>query len=277
MLSDREWKKKYFEKMYAWMDYNSEMHYDLKVLINRRKISYLYKYRTGNDFDIENLNNNQLSAAKFFKFNDPFEFQNYIDSKIVIETYKILTGKDYSDKLDDIEKNTLPNEHEFWNFYNRLIQSALKYKRSYNICCLSEKKDSLLMWSHYANEHKGFNIEYKTTEIFDMHPILCPILYTEKMPSFASGENEIVNFSKLLFTKSLEWEYESEWRIARLGTEDYEFIQTPKPTAIYTGCRIDSELFNKLFDYCKTNNVRLFRGKKNKFKYKLDFEEIILN
>ena len=30
------------------------------------------------------------------------------------------------------------------------------------VCCFSEKKDDILMWSHYADGHKGFCLEFIT-------------------------------------------------------------------------------------------------------------------
>ncbi|MCY6355352.1 DUF2971 domain-containing protein [Clostridium sp. ZS2-4] len=277
MLNNREWRERFFNQVYAWTNYNPKMHYNLKVEINRRKILNLYKYRSGSKRDINNLKDNKLSAVKFYMFNDPFEFHNNVDPKIAVETYSMLMGEDYSSILNDVENNTLPKEHDFWTFYNSTLETVIDFKRNYNVCCLSEEKDSLLMWSHYANEHKGFCIEYRTTELFDKYPLLCPALYTDTMPSFGNGENEIVNLSKVLFTKSLQWEYENEWRITFDSVSDVEMLQTTKPTAIYVGCRIESNLFGEIFEYCKDNKVRLFKSKMNPFKYKLDFEEIIIS
>uniref|UniRef100_UPI0020CD2CC1 DUF2971 domain-containing protein n=1 Tax=Vibrio cholerae TaxID=666 RepID=UPI0020CD2CC1 len=38
--------------------------------------------------------------------------------------------------------------------------------QSYGILCLSAKEDSLLMWSHYGNSHKGYVIEFDTSHKF---------------------------------------------------------------------------------------------------------------
>lgn len=277
MKNDREWREWYFNKMYAWITYDKNLHYDLKVQIKKRQIYSLYKYRSGTENDIINLENNKLMAAKYNKFNDPFEFINRLDINSAITTYGLLEGKDFSEIKPLIMNDTLSKNHGFWSFYDKVMDSVEEYKKSFNICCLSEKKDSLLMWSHYANEHKGFCIEYNISEMFDMHPLLCPILYSEFMPLFANGDNELVNLSKMLYTKSTSWEYEREWRITCNGDEEFKLIPTPKPTSIYVGCRIERELFEKLFLFCKNNNVRLFRSIINRLKYQLDFEEILID
>lgn len=74
------------------------------------------------------------------------------------------------------------------------------------------------MWSHYANEHKGYVIGFNSANQFfnqkktvdDELRHLRKIDYREKPPVInlmnASGAD-------IFFVKSLEWEYESEWRM----------------------------------------------------------------
>ena len=42
-----------------------------------------------------------------------------------------------------------------------IIEEADMFLRNYpNIACFSESKDSPTMWAHYADNHKGFVLEY---------------------------------------------------------------------------------------------------------------------
>jgi hypothetical protein len=48
-------------------------------------------------------------------------------------------------------------------FDTRIIENDLLQQLSFSkekILCLSEVNDNILMWSHYANSHKGFCVEY---------------------------------------------------------------------------------------------------------------------
>lgn len=93
------------------------------------------------------------------------------------------------------------------------------------ICCFSENPTSILMWSHYADYHRGFYLKY-STDIFKSNRIffrlLHPVIY----------RNEFLNATEMLFAensvasawivpaciKARGWKYESEWRfIAPFG------------------------------------------------------------
>lgn len=53
---------------------------------------------------------------------------------------------------------------------DKLNSSMSEVKDSVRVVCLSEVKDSMLMWSHYAQNHTGFCIEYEfeTNDKFDI-------------------------------------------------------------------------------------------------------------
>lgn len=90
------------------------------------------------------------------------------------------------------------------------------------IACLSELDDSLLMWAHYANNHRGMCVEYELLEInkqLKFTPV--PIIYSEERVCFNSlNLSEIEKdttkiFIESLTSKSPEWNYEKEWRTVR--------------------------------------------------------------
>ena len=48
------------------------------------------------------------------------------------------------------------------------------------ILCLTEVPDSLLMWAHYADSHKGFLVGFNTTHTFFTNmKVLEPVIYSE--------------------------------------------------------------------------------------------------
>ena len=75
------------------------------------------------------------------------------------------------------------------------------------------------MWSHYANSHKGFFIEWDSTKILAEQ-----VKYQSNIPNFnliglikthvGLGDNTKVgnDIWQALRTKLDEWEYESEYR-----------------------------------------------------------------
>lgn len=46
----------------------------------------------------------------------------------------------------------------------KIIQSYLNALKPFGCCSFSTNPKNLLMWSHYADEHKGLCIEYRTDQ-----------------------------------------------------------------------------------------------------------------
>lgn len=160
-----------------------------------------------------------------------------------------------------------------------------KIKNNYYISCLSEQKYSILMWSHYADNHKGFLIEYETSDIVGN---LFPVIYTDKIydisdvmrhadDAYGNSYYPTCYYAQAI-RKFEDWQYEREWRIIernenqepKNGTE----ISTGKPKSIYLGSKISIEDRLFLTDFAKKNNIRIFQVKMNYKKYELSAEEI---
>ena len=102
---------------------------------------------------------------------------------------------------------------------------------SFGMVCLTSKPDNLLMWSHYAQSHKGFVVGFKipTNGAFDafdtrnkialvkhwtecLYPL--PVEYcTERPVVFYGRDSDREASQKALLSKSVDWEYESESRV----------------------------------------------------------------
>jgi len=80
------------------------------------------------------------------------------------------------------------------------------------ISCFSSRYDSILMWSHYAENHRGICIGYDVNKYIDL---IYPVSYQEDYSNNCSKNVNDVGYSadcaKLI--KSKEWSYEQEWRI----------------------------------------------------------------
>lgn len=99
------------------------------------------------------------------------------------------------------ENNTL-----FAATYNSLVTAQV------GVLCLSEVNDSILMWSHYADCHRGLCLVYETSNpfFFNAQPVRYQRERPRVNPIFQSNEEMLEN---AIFTKSSEWAYEKEWRI----------------------------------------------------------------
>lgn len=92
------------------------------------------------------------------------------------------------------------------------------FDRNVGILSLTEKIDSTLMWSHYADSHRGFAVEFDELHSFfsrrrsesDEFYHLRSVVYTDSGPPESLSA---VDCDSLFVTKGKQWEYEREWRM----------------------------------------------------------------
>ncbi len=95
----------------------------------------------------------------------------------------------------------------------RLRGQHFKFRQSLGVICLTEDADNHLMWVHYAKQHKGFVVGFKTADPLFAEPTnLRPVLYR---PVPASLISDVEPPLDICFYKSDEWSYEKEWRYVR--------------------------------------------------------------
>lgn len=109
------------------------------------------------------------------------------------------------------------------------------------VLSLTETPDNLLMWSHYSGQHTGIVIEFdEAHQIFnemtsptDIYRHLRKVIYSEIRP--ISEAVEEYSSADFMLTKSIEWAYEKEWRIAKPAKEAQKTI----PALPYDICLFD--------------------------------------
>lgn len=121
--------------------------------------------------------------------------------------------------------------------------------RSKRVLCVSERKDSILMWSHYSQNHTGVVFKLLCVESVDNSLLVAkPVNYVEKIPLYAN----LINFIKfstgqtdrlapiegslniIVCTKCADWSYEKEWRVV---IPDYD-----NTGALYTDFKEDPKI-----------------------------------
>jgi hypothetical protein len=137
---------------------------------------------------------------------------------------------------------------------------------------MSERNDSMLMWSHYAEQHQGFCIEYSLTNTIFQKDNTYPALYRNKVLDVTDNfiENQAGWTTSLLSSlyKTEDWRYEMEWRFTipnNIIDKDCNF-SFPKPSAIYFGSEIDRitdekrrGILSQLIKFCEANNIPRYK------------------
>jgi hypothetical protein len=176
--------------------------------------------------------------------------------------------------------------------YNKVWQNY--FLPRLRIFSVSAIKDSVLMWSHYGEDHTG--VVFELNVLPDIDNTLCvadPIIYVPKPPVFHTSEewvNEIIGIEtvdqeKIYWeyarTKSDIWSYEQEWRVWDLLPEAGPELFSDYPlnyrelSRIYFGCRINNMDKKEIIALARKINpqVLFYQAQKAKDRYGLEFTE----
>lgn len=192
---------------------------------------------------------------------------------------------------------------EFDKISNKILQDGRSIISNYiKVTCLSENNNSPLMWSHYANKHYGFCLEFDFTRTMSFWQnryndyivsqiMLMPVIYTEKRPLFsktfldAKTMYEIMKTKKIptpalaniiygLLHKSEDWKYEKEWRI--INTLKKETMKLPPPTKLFLGVNIEENAKARLIDIAIKKNIPVFQMHLTPDLYRFTYSEVNL-
>lgn len=292
-----DWKREYFNAMFPFDDRVMELPYFIKGRLSNREIldnlvpdrrkpniklaeellkknlpQRLYKYKgiDDNGYSIDNFENDTLWLSHPISFNDPFDSIARNDTSVLVELYNELV-----DAKIITEENAEFLKELSWHV------CISRPQRSFLVGCLSERNDSVLMWSHYADSHKGFCIGYDANEIYESNIIrkdIYPVLYydLDQIPFEDSAIG--LDYSGLysVLRKSRQWSYEQEWRIVfsyfrNMGVGN---IQLPKAKSVYLGVNITDENKKCIIEIGKKKGIEIFESELNIFDGTIQFKKI---
>lgn len=264
----------------------------------------LYKYRQDNDHTLQILKNQELYFSFTRDFNDPF------DCRIIVSC----DGSDENSWRALAERWHIPEPT--WQKALELLQSidfdSNKIKQLYDkhkfktyiICCLSEIRDNVPMWSHYAKSHHGicvgFEIETRDNLLFMKiddhdpkdHPNgllsygflpISKVEYSDECPEpygIFDDPRHILEFLKI---KGKSWEYEQEHRIILPhGEINKNIIRFDKLILkeVILGCNIQNKFKEQVLELIANEyisngyNVDVFESHLSDSRYELNIEKI---
>ena len=282
------------------------------ILIQNTEVT-VHRYYLGTHV-AETLQDGRLRLSRPSAFNDPFELGHYFTGKYQEKTMSTdlrtcaryhlekfgenhdslvgLYGKAYADlnpedqfkkmeshlKKSDISPEFSPLE---------IQQMADKYFR---IICFSKSslpsKSEILLWSHYANKHQGFRIEF----LFDEQHLLETVRYQKKRIAINLTKFEELGFGdglkRAMITKFDCWMYEGEKRrivllkeplsrISRDGEDYYWNFEPHEVKAVDIGARAQDEV-SKVKEIVATKypNSLLRQAYEHSQRFKLDYSPI---
>lgn len=231
----------------------------------------LYKYQTFNSYALRLLCEAEVYYANPKQFNDPLDCDPTITADVDTKTLARLClemgvaalGKDhavtllnnnrrmsahYGEQIEppDVEKYY---RHSLKCDINRFLSTEMEKQ---GVLSLAGNWSCPLMWSHYADEHRGICIEYDLKEhhFCDLRKvsykaprsIKASDLVAWKLNGCAEAADRVR--STFFFAKASEWQYENEWRDINKSNGAYN--APSMISAVYFGLRCDSAVITSI-------------------------------
>jgi len=223
----------------------------------------------------------QILKERLLFFCSPEDFNDPFDCKITPSFQASPRDFEVAGKL--LAKQQKPNatRHELRSmvrhvrrrlnptfFVDQFEDWRTRFINQSGMLCLTERKQDILMWSHYTNGHTGICLEFEIKFGEGLFGHALPIRYADEFPDFnfipwcidllgatAAQKTDLhLEFGKqLLLTKGSHWSYEKEWRlidfpstgVPRHGIRNF---QAELLTGIILGCRMSEARRRKIRD-----------------------------
>lgn len=277
----------------------------------------LTRYRSCTPQNIENLKNDRLYYSTPANFNDPYDtllYANYFEILEDIAKNLNIGMDNYLKSLNERDKSLASMGIAMWygskkndvlmSFFEMIYNAAKDIKDSLRnnvrILCFSEDYLSMLMWSHYAENHKGFAIIYDKDTIISADnftidnviitkkPLLKPINYVEQQINLTEELEEYVRAYRMkslgdvktppchlsieklrttLLEKSRAWAYEREWRvIPRHISLEYPSnlgYMRVRPKAVILGSQCEKKDQKEIIAICDRKRIPVYKAEIN--------------
>lgn len=184
-----------------------------------------------------------LYKRTYYKYRSLADLERFLDIIVKNRLYGAVY-KELNDPMEGKFNRTGLERDDFNKIYVNLARTR--------ICSLSTKRDNqifpddYLMWSHYADSHRGCCVELEPTKVHNQNWELVEVNYEDKLPMVAGDANERVK--KILSVKTPIWDNENEVRAVRMYDVDKFGSQSAfyyiKIKAVYFGDRVTKEKCN---------------------------------
>ena len=175
---------------------------------------------------IDILKNNRIYLSNPSDFNDPFEFQCCYNESITNNPDELEAHIEWATKLvgssknnvekDDFKKLLRKNPLELQKVIIGLKNEQTEdYRNVHRVYSLGRYNDNILMWSHYADSHKGICLEFNTNNKVMCAAIKCE--YIEDFPSIPLYRDDLDSMLMPMIAKHKDWGYENEYRLIALN------------------------------------------------------------
>ncbi|MFQ5965950.1 MAG: DUF2971 domain-containing protein [Candidatus Scalinduaceae bacterium] len=244
----------------------------------------LYKYRSLSEKHRDNTKRlivkNTIYFPTFNQFNDPFDCDLHIrifsDESTIREKLVKLNPEASSKEIERMVQEVLnldPEERQ------RNLQQGIRNETvKCGIFCLSSVPDNLLMWSHYADSHKGVCVGFKVNDDYLFGCELTKIQYQDRYPELSIANDITIDWvNNYLSTKSNDWCHEQEYRIVYRSPGEFVYPREDL-NCVILGAKIEPEMKNAVIEWIRpyTGQVQVFKARLHCSEFKIVFDKVAL-
>lgn len=243
---------------------------------------------------------NMLSGSEYWKIRHSISSRNSRHNRKSSPYYKVLD--DIIQPKNQSLKNIVSEaRYETYKASKEILKqirsSSFRISSFANLIDDDALSKNITMWSHYADEHRGFCVKYKTDNYTLKHRSLIinglfPVSYTSKLHFLSphqllmTGSNlELImknssllkTIMKSMLTKSRYWNYEKEWRLIISADEANvlgNMIDFYPIEEIYLGCRMPLAIKKVLIEIAEKNGIKVSEARQDNEEYRLNFRNI---
>jgi hypothetical protein len=207
------------------------------------------------------------------------------------------TGKVPPDVIERTRKSHIARLLAVANEFNRESQFDWEEMlRRYRLMSLCAENKNPLLWSHYADRHRGAAFEFDASAKEGVaFETAMPVKYSRRVPCAYSGNDFIESalglnplpeaaqtLLPLVLTKSLEWSYEKEWRIVRVAAKEGQGLFadlgfSPRSLSrIFLGCRISIRSRRAIERLAAGDlaHVEIYQARQSQARFALEFDRV---
>lgn len=218
-----------------------------------------------------------------FRFSSPTAFNDPFDCSLdEVITYKMAEIKKWFSNFGGYSKIPLANRKHIEqdkNLVSKWVRDAKdKAINSRGVLALSRNVEEILLWSHYAEDHKGLAIELSLRDDlgFFIMPRVMKYEQHYSPTNYMSDPDGTVD--AVLSKKYIKWEYEKEFRIYKKDSANINIPINPRAIkAVYFGLKTDLLEIENVKSICNVptlSHVRFFQAEKVYGQFKLKFKSI---
>ncbi|VBB06730.1 Hypothetical protein LUCI_1966 [Lucifera butyrica] len=245
----------------------------------------LYKYCPWNDYAKDILLENRVYFNSAESFNDPF------DGNVVLadmdgamekwlERFKRAFAAVHNRNLTEEEQRAIGDTlakmslRERKQYFEKNIVDVLR--KAMGICCFSAENRNIVMWSHYADNHKGICLEFNHSNSGGFGA--SKVSYYAEYPSlnYISASDAELSINRFCI-KAVDWQYEQEYRVIMPNKAKAKIPFPPELlVGVIAGCCMPDEKLAELIGLLENRllPITLYKARKKEREFGLDIARV---